>query len=74
MSFDVDHSTGPLKRKIDAGARMPAARAKCGGIESRAKLEAGKGCALEATIVASLDRDSELRHDCLLRRWQETTR
>jgi hypothetical protein len=70
MSFDGGHSTGPLKRKIDADARKPAARAKCGGIESRQKLEAGKGHALEATIVAVLDRDSELRHDYLLKRWQ----
>jgi hypothetical protein len=70
MSFDVGHSTGPLKRKIDADARKSATRAKCGGIDSRQKLEAGKGHALEATIVAALDRDSELRHDYLLKRWQ----
>jgi len=74
MSFDVDHSTRPLKRKIDADARMPAARAKGRGIESRQKLEVGEGHALEATIVAALDRDSELRHDYLLKRWQRMTR
>ena len=62
MSFDVDHSTGLLKRKIDADARKAVARTKCGGIESRQQLE--------ARIVAALDRDSKLRHEYLIKRWR----
>lgn len=74
MTCDADHSTGPLKRKIVAGSRMPVARARGRGLGSRLKREAVRGQALEATIVAALDRDSKLRHDYLRRRWQGTTR
>lgn len=32
--------------------------------------ESQESSALDATIIAVLDRDSELRHQCLQRRWQ----